>query len=219
MENNKNSNNPNLNGVNLIDASSVYIDSSVIIGKNVTIYPNNYILGNTIIGDNCTIMPFNIIRDCKIGNDVKISFSQLEESEVKDKVTIGPFAHLRPNSKIEPSCKIGNFVEIKNATLGTGTKASHLAYIGDAEVGNNCNIGCGSIFVNYNGTQKQKIKVGNNCFIGSNANLIAPVNVADNSYICAGSTLTINTSENDFVIARAREIIKPNRASKYLKKN
>lgn len=218
MENNNNSNASNLNGVNLIDANNTHIDSSVKIGKNVTIYPNNYILGNTIIGDNCTIMPFNIIRDCKIGNEVKISFSQLEESEVKDKVTIGPFAHLRPNSIIEQSCKIGNFVEVKNSTLGTGTKASHLAYIGDTEVGSNCNIGCGAIFVNYNGKQKQKTKVGDNCFIGSNANIIAPVNIANNSYICAGSTLTINTNENDFVIARARETVKPNRAEKYLKK-
>lgn len=218
MENNNNSNSPNLDGVNLIDASSTYIDSSVKIGKNVTIYPNNYILGNTVIGDNCTIMPFNIIRDCKIGEGVKISFSQLEESEVEDMATIGPFAHLRPNSKIGQKCKIGNFVEIKNATLNTGTKASHLAYIGDAEVGSDCNIGCGSIFVNYDGNNKFKTKVGDNCFIGSNANIIAPVNIAKNSYICAGSTLTVDTNEDDFVIARVRETIKPNRANKYLKK-
>ena len=219
MENNTSVSAPNSSGVNLIDANSTYIDSSVKIGKNVTIYPNNYILGNTVIGDNCTIMPFNIISNCKIGNGVKISFSQLEESEVKNNVTIGPFAQLRPGSTIDEKCKVGNFVEIKNATLSNGTKASHLAYIGDAQIGSNCNIGCGSIFVNYNGSEKFKTKVGNNCFIGSNANIIAPVNIADNSYICAGSTLTIDTNENDFVIARVRETVKPNRASKYLKKH
>lgn len=208
----------NLKDVIILDKNNTYIEDNVEIGKNVTIYPNNYILGNTNIGDNCTILPFNIIENCTIGSNVKISFSKLEDSTINNNVTIGPFAHLRPNSNIKENCKIGNFVEVKNATLNDGTKASHLAYIGDAEVGKNCNIGCGAIFVNYNGTQKQKIKVGNNCFIGSNANLIAPVNIADNSYICAGSTLTINTNENDFVIARARETVKPNRANKYLKK-
>lgn len=210
--------NSNFNHVKFIDEKSTYIEETVKIGKNVTIYPNNYILGNTEIGDNCTLLPFNIIRDSKICNNVKISFSQIEESEIKENVTIGPFAHLRPNAKIEPNCKIGNFVEVKNATLGNGTKASHLAYIGDAEIGNDCNIGCGAIFVNYNGRNKNKTKIGNNCFIGSNANLIAPINVSDNTYICAGSTLTVNTNENDFVIARSRETIKPNKAKDYLKK-
>ncbi len=216
MENLENNN--NFKHVNIIDKKSTYIDSNVVIGENVTIYPNNYILGNTIIGDNCTIMPFNIVTDSKIGNNVKLTFSQIENSEVKDNVTIGPFAHLRPNSIINSNCKIGNFVEVKNASLGNGTKASHLSYIGDAEVGSNCNIGCGAIFVNYNGKQKQKIKVGNNCFIGSNANIIAPVNISDNTYLCAGSTLTIDTNKNDFIVARARETVKPNRADKYLKK-
>lgn len=200
-----------------IDKQTTYIEENVKLGKNIIIYPNNYILGGTIIDDNCIILPFNIIENCKIGKNVKISFSKLEDSEIKDNVTIGPFTHLRPNSILCENCKIGNFVEIKNSTLNSGTKASHLAYVGDAEVGRNCNIGCGAIFVNYNGAQKQKTKVGNNCFIGSNANLIAPLNIANNSYICAGSTLTKNTNEFDFVIARTRETIKPNRASKYLK--
>lgn len=208
----------NLKDINIIDPKNTYIENGVILGKNITIYPNNYILGNTKIGDNTTLLPFNIIENCKIGSNVKISFSKLEDSQINNNVTIGPFAHLRPNSKIDADCKIGNFVEIKNSTLGVGTKASHLAYVGDAEIGNDCNIGCGAIFVNYNGTQKQKTKVGNNCFIGSNANLIAPINVSDNSYICAGSTLTIDTNKNDFVIARVRETIKPNKATKYLKK-
>lgn len=208
----------NLKDVTIIDPKNTYIEETVNIQKNVTIYPNNYILGNTTIGENTTLLPFNIIENCNIGSNVKISFSKLEDSTINNNVTVGPFAHLRPNSKIEDNCKIGNFVEVKNSCLKRGTKASHLAYIGDAEVGEDCNIGCGAIFVNYNGTQKQKTKVGNNCFIGSNANLIAPLNIADNSYICAGSTLTINTNKNDFVIARTRETVKPNRATKYLKK-
>ncbi len=208
----------NLKDVIILDPKNTYIESTVKIGKNVTIYPNNYILGNTTLADGVTLLPFNIIENCKIGSNVKISFSELEDSEIKNNATIGPFAHLRPNSTIGENCKIGNFVEIKNSTLNAGTKASHLAYVGDAEVDENCNIGCGAIFVNYNGTQKQKTKIGKNCFIGSNANIIAPVNVADNSYICAGSTLTVDTKENDFVIARVRETIKPNRATNYLKK-
>ena len=113
--------------------------------------------------------------------------------------------------------KVGNFVEIKNANVGDGTKVSHLAYVGDADVGENCNIGCGAIFVNYNGKSKSRTKVGNNSFIGSNCNIIAPVNIEKNTYVCAGTTITENVNEDDFVIGRVRQVVKENRAHEYLK--
>ena len=146
---------------------------------------------------------------------IKSSF--IEKSQIENNVVVGPFAHLRPDSIIKSNAKIGNFVEIKNSIIGAGSKVSHLAYVGDAEIGKNCNIGCGVIFVNYNGKCKQKTIVGDGCFVGSNCNVIAPVVIAKNTYICAGTTLTKNTNAGDFVVGRAREIIKQDRAKDYLK--
>lgn len=202
----------------LIGSRSIFIDKTVKIGKNVTIYPNNIIKGNTIIEDNVVLKPNNFIEDCIIHENAVIDHSYLEKSEVGEKTSVGPFSRLRPNSKVGKECKIGNFVEIKNSTVGNKTKASHLAYVGDADVGEDCNIGCGVIFVNYNGKEKNRTIVGNNCFVGSNVNVIAPVNLADESYVCAGTTITVNTNPKDFVIGRCRETIKPNYADKYKKK-
>ncbi len=207
----------NLKNVTIIGEHTVFIEDTVKIGKNVTIHPNNIIKGNTVIEDNVVLLPSNYIVNSTIAENSVIEFSYIEDSAVEKNVHIGPYSRLRPNSKICEGAKIGNFVEIKNSTIGKGTKASHLAYIGDADLGENCNIGCGAIFVNYNGKSKFRSKVGNNCFVGSNVNIIAPVNIANNSYICAGSTLTQNTNEYDFVIARARETIKPGYAKKYEK--
>ena len=132
-------------------------------------------------------------------------------------MSVGPFARLRPDADVRDNAKIGNFVEIKNAIIGENTKVSHLAYVGDAEVGKNCNIGCGAIFVNYNGRTKSRTVVGDNCFIGSNCNIIAPVAIASDSYICAGTTVTEDINADDFVIGRVRQEVKPCRAHKYLK--
>lgn len=205
------------NNIKFIEKKSVYIDPDVKIGRNVVIYPNNYILGKTIIKDNVILLPNNYIKDSIVGENCKIEFSHVDQGEIGNDCSIGPFARLRPNAKIGNNCKVGNFVEIKNSTIGNGTKVSHLAYVGDAQIGNNCNIGCGAIFVNYNGKSKNKTIVEDNCFIGSNANIIAPVCVAKNTYICAGTTLTVNTQENDFIIGRSRETIKHNYSQKYKK--
>ena len=159
----------------------------------------------------------SVVTNSVIAKSAKIVASYIEDSFVDENTTIGPFAHLRPNSMIGKNCKIGNFCEIKNSTIGDGTKVSHLAYVGDAVVGKNCNIGCGVIFVNYNGKIKQKIEIGDNVFVGSNCNLIAPLKIENNVYICAGTTVTQDLFEDDFVIGRARETIKKNRAKKYLK--
>lgn len=208
-----------LHGKNLDikDKKSVFIEKSVKIGNNVVIYENNRIEGDTVIGDNSVIMPNCFIKNCKIGKGSVINHSQAEDAEVGNGVSVGPFARLRPHAKICDGAKIGNFVEIKNATIGEGSKVSHLAYVGDADVGKDCNIGCGAIFVNYNGRTKNRTTVGDNCFIGSNCNIIAPVNIASSSYVCAGTTVTENVETDDFVIGRVRQEVKAGRAHEYLK--
>ncbi|MBQ7879539.1 MAG: hypothetical protein IJ317_02705 [Clostridia bacterium] len=203
--------------VTLKDEKSIFLGENVTIGKNVTIYENNRVEGNTTLGDGCVLLPNNYIKDCKIGDNVTVHQSVLEDSEVGDGVQIGPFARLRPRSVIKKGAKIGNFVEIKNATVGENTKVSHLAYVGDAVLGDGCNVGCGAIFVNYNGRTKSRTVVGDNCFIGSNCNVVAPVTIADNCYICAGTTVTDDIPQDGFVIGRSRQEIKPDRAHNYLK--
>ena len=203
--------------IKIYNKKSVFIDKNVKIGKNVIIYENNRIEGNTEIGDDTIIMPNCYIKNCKIGQGALLNYSQAEDAIIGDNVSIGPFARLRPNAEVRNGAKIGNFVEIKNAVIGEGTKVSHLAYVGDAVVGKNCNIGCGAIFVNYNGRIKSKTIVGDGCFIGSNCNIIAPVKIEDHSYICAGTTVTDDIKTDDFVIGRVRQEIKVGRAHKYLK--
>ena len=195
-----------------------FIEESVSVAEDVKIYPNVYLLGSTVIGKGTVIYPNTTIENSFIGENCVIKSSFIEDSVVKDNVKIGPFAHLRPNSVVEKDCLIGNFVEVKNSTIGEGTHAAHLAYIGDSDVGKNCNIGCGAIFVNYNGTEKNRTIVEDNCFIGSNCNVVAPVHIREGSYICAGTTLTIDTEKDDFVIGRCRETVKSNRAHQYLGK-
>lgn len=202
-------------GFVVMDKSSVYIDKRAKIGENVIIYENNHIEGNCEIGDNVTLLPNNFISNSKVGKGSKIHSSVVEGAEIGSCVTIGPFAHLRVGSKIGSYVKIGNFCEIKNAEIGERTKVSHLSYVGDAVVGKNCNIGCGVIFVNYNGKIKQTTFVEDKVFIGSNVNIIAPVKIGENAYICAGTTISEDVSAGDFVIGRVRPETKPNRAKDY----
>lgn len=159
---------------------------------------------------------YNVIEDSIIGHSQIIS-SHIFSSTIGDGSTIGPNAHLRAGSVIGDKCRIGNFVEIKNSVIGDGTKIAHLSYVGNATIGKNCNIGCGVIFANYNGKVKNSIVVGDNVFIGSNCVLIAPLNIPNNVYICAGTTVTKDLHEFDFVIGRVRQEVKPNMAIKYLK--
>ena len=201
----------------IINKKSCFIESTVEIGEDVVIYENNRIYGKTKIADGTILLPNNYICDCEIGENCEIENSHLEGAEIGDNVKIGPFARIRPKTKIAENCKIGNFVEIKNSEIGKGCKISHLAYVGDVEMGERCNVGCGVVFVNYNGKEKNKTIVGSNCFIGSNANIIAPCEIKNNCYICAGTTITHNLDEYDFAIGRVREEVKPRRAINYLK--
>lgn len=201
----------------LKDKRSIFIDKNVVIGDNVTIYENCRIEGECVLKDGVTIMPMCYIKDTVIGENTVVTSSNCEKATVGRACSVGPFARLRPNANISDGAKIGNFVEIKNANIGEGTKVSHLAYVGDADIGKNCNIGCGAIFVNYNGKRKNRTIVGDNCFIGSNCNIIAPVKIDSKSYVCAGTTVTDDVKTDDFVIGRVRQEIKENRAHLYLK--
>ena len=201
----------------LKDKKSVFIDKTVKIGNNVTIYENNRIEGDSVICDGAIIYPNCFIKNTFVGEGATVNFSQTEDAVIGKNCSVGPFARLRPKAVLMDEVKVGNFVEVKNATIGKGTKVSHLAYVGDADLGENCNVGCGAIFVNYNGRQKNRTKVGDECFIGSNCNIIAPVNIESKTYICAGTTVTDDTKTDDFVIGRVRQEVKENRAHEYLK--
>ena len=181
---------------------------SVIIGSNAKVGSFNKILDSNI--KSCTKVDSSLLLNCDIGNNSEVLKSVVKNSTVGNNSQIGVFAHLRPDSKILNNVKIGNFVETKNATIGNNTKASHLTYIGDATLGEHINVGCGTIFCNYNGKIKQKTIVKNNVFIGSNANLVAPLIIEENSFIAAGSTITFDVPSNTLAIARSRQINKEN---------
>ena len=167
--------------------------------------------GETKIGQNVRLFGNCQIEDSEIGDRTSVNSSVLLEARVGADCTVGPFAYLRPFSEISDGCRIGDFVEIKNANVGKGCKISHLAYVGDADLGERVNVGCGAIFVNYDGLRKCRSRVGNDCFIGSNCNVIAPVDVADGAYIAAGTTLTRDLECGDFCIGRSRETVKKGR--------
>ena len=200
------------------DKKSVFIDDMVEIGENVIIYENNRIEGDTVIDDNVTIYPNNFISNSKISKGTKLYSSFVENSVIGECCMVGPYAHLRPKSKLGNFVRLGNFCEVKNSVIGDYTKVSHLAYVGDAVIGKRCNIGCGTIFVNYNGRQKFQTTVEDDAFIGSNANIIAPVTIGKGAYICAGTTIDKSVLSNSFVIGRSRQIEKQDRAKQYLKK-
>ena len=202
----------------VLDKNSTFIDPKAIIGKNVIIYENNRIEGECVIGDNVTIYPNSFIDSSIIGKGTKIYSSFIEKSKIGACCFIGPYAHLRSGTDISDFVKVGNFCEIKNSEIGKYTKISHLAYVGDAIVGNSCNIGCGVIFVNFNGKIKSKTIVEDGAFIGSNVNLIAPVKVGKGAYVCAGTTVDKDIESGDFAIGRLRAEIKKGRANKYFDK-
>ena len=193
-------------GITIINPENTYIELGARIGKDSIIYPGVIITGNTVIGEDCIIGENSRIENSKIGNKVHIYSSTITDSTVDDKCNIGPYAHLRPNSHLGKNIRIGNFVEVKNSTIGDNSKAGHLAYIGDADVGKNVNIGCGVVFVNYNGKEKFRSLVEDNAFIGSNANLVAPVVVKEWGYVAAGSTITEEVGEGNLSIARAKQV-------------
>ena len=172
-------------GVVFTDLKMAYIDEGVRIGRGTTIYPCAVIEGDVTIGENCVIGQNTRIKDSVIGDNTTIQSSVILESRVGSDTTVGPFAYLRPNSNVGSGCKVGDFVEIKNSTLGDGAKASHLTYIGDSDVGERVNLGCGVVFVNYDGSRKYRSVVEDGAFIGCNSNLVSPVHIG-RKRICGG---------------------------------
>ncbi|RDY23603.1 bifunctional UDP-N-acetylglucosamine diphosphorylase/glucosamine-1-phosphate N-acetyltransferase GlmU [Romboutsia maritimum] len=197
-----------VNGVTIIDTNSTYIESDVKIGNDTIIYPGVMLSGNTKIGSGCIIGMNSSITNSEIGNDTEVKNSTIIDSVVGDNTTVGPYAYLRPKSNIGNNVKIGDFVEVKNAIIGDNSKASHLSYIGDASVGKNVNIGCGVVFVNYDGKKKFRSEVKDGAFIGSNSNLVAPVTIEEKGYIATGSTITNDVPEGALAIARQRQVVK-----------
>ncbi|MGN1200804.1 MAG: DapH/DapD/GlmU-related protein [Candidatus Caccovivens sp.] len=183
----------------------IIIHKSVVLGKNVKIETNVQILGECMVGDNCVLKSGTVLEDVVLGDGCLVENSKITKANLGKNVKVGPFAHIRPNCIVADEVKIGSFVEIKNTYIGKGSKIPHLAYVGDAEIGENVNVGCGVVFANYDGKEKHHTRVGNNVFIGCNVNIVAPVNIADNTYICAGTTVTKDTQFGDFVIGRVRQ--------------
>ena len=191
-------------GVTIVDPRNVYIDEGVLIGSGTTVYPGVILEGAVEIGENCIIGPGSRIVDSTIGNDTTVQNSVIIESKVGRETKVGPFAYLRPGSNIGDECKVGDFVEVKNSTMGDGAKASHLTYIGDSDVGKNVNLGCGVVFVNYDGSMKYRSVVEDNAFIGCNSNLISPVHIGNGAYVAAGSTITEDVPGGALYVARSR---------------
>lgn len=193
------------NGVTLVNPESTYIDINVRIGQDTVVEPGVMLRGDTVIGDDCVVTSGSEIVNSIIGERVHIRSSSIFESKVGDDVQIGPYAHLRPESDIHNHVKIGNYVETKKAVVGEGTKLPHFIYMGDAEIGKNVNIGCGSIAVNYDGKNKAKTIIGDDVFVGCNSNLVAPVKVGNRAFIAAGSTITKDVPDDALGIARAKQ--------------
>lgn len=197
-----------LNGVTIVDPKNTYIGRDVKIGEDTIIEPGCKIIGNTVIGSNCHIGPYCEFDNVTIKDRVEIKFSVISDSVIENGVDIGPYARLRTNCHILEDVHMGNFVEMKKTVFGKGSKAAHLSYIGDAEVGNDVNIGCGTITSNYDGKNKSKTVIKDKAFIGCNSNLVAPVTIEENAFIAAGSTITKDVEEDAMAIARARQVNK-----------
>ena len=216
-----------LNGVNIIDPSNTYIGRDVVIGEDTTIEPGCIIKGKTVIGSGCHIGPYCEFTNVTIKDRVEIKFSVISDSIIENGVDIGPYARLRTNCHILENVHMGNFVEMKKAVFGKGSKAAHLTYIGDAVVGSDVNIGCGTITVNYDGKNKSQTIIEDNAFIGCNSNLVAPVTVKENAFVAAGSTITRDVEADAMAIARARQVnkdgysqvLEENRMKEYERRN
>lgn len=202
----------------IVDPESTYVGENVKVGKDTIILPNTTLLGSTEIGEDCVIGPNVEIRDCVIGNKCEIKFSVLEEATLEDSVVVGPFARIRPGTYLKSSARIGNFVEIKKSVVGSRTKINHLSYVGDAEVGEDTNIGAGTITCNYDGYNKNPTIIGNRVFIGSDTILVAPVELEDDSFTAAGSVITEKVPKYALGIGRAMQVNKESWVLKYRKK-
>jgi bifunctional UDP-N-acetylglucosamine pyrophosphorylase/glucosamine-1-phosphate N-acetyltransferase len=203
-------------GVIIMDPENTYVEDSVTVGAGTTLFPNVFLRGKTSVGEMCVIEPNAWITDAVIGNNVHVKAgSYLQECQVASQCEIGPYAHLRPKAELEEGVKIGNFVEVKNAKMGKKSQAKHLSYLGDAEIGEGTNIGCGTITCNYAADKKKyKTKIGKHAFIGSDTQFVAPVTIGDGAVIGSGSTITKDVPAEALAVTRAKQVIKENYAKK-----
>lgn len=205
-------------GVRFIDISHCYIDSEVEVGAGSVIYPNTFITGKTKIGENVVIeMGAQITSSIVESNAKVLAYSILDGAHLHSKAQAGPFARLRPGADIGSEAKIGNFVEIKKSVLDRGVKVSHLSYVGDAFIGEETNIGCGFITCNFDGAHKHVTKIGKNCFIGSDSQTVAPVEIGDDCFVASSSTITKNMPDGSFAISRGQQITKEGIAKRFIK--
>ena len=202
-------------GVTVIDPTNTYVDPRCTVGEGVTLLPGTILRGHTVIGCGCEIGPNTMIRDCQIGEYTTVNASQLNESRVGSHTTVGPFAYIRPKCVIGDKCRVGDFVEVKNSVIGNGTKISHLTYVGDSDVGEKVNFGCGTVTTNYDGHRKFRCTIGDNVFLGCNTNLVAPVTLGDGSYTAAGCTITGDVPADALAIARQKQTNKDGWAARF----
>lgn len=197
------------NGVTVVDPAATYVDPRCSVAPGVTLLPGTILRGHTAVDRDCEIGPNSMVRDCRIGQRTTVNASQLNDSTVGSDTTVGPFTYVRPGCTIGDHCRVGDFVEVKNSVIGDGTKISHLTYVGDSDVGQRVNFGCGTVTTNYDGHKKFRCTIGDDVFLGCNTNLIAPVTVGDRAYTAAGSTVTDDVPDGALAIARTRQTNKP----------
>ncbi|MBU1049226.1 hypothetical protein KKG90_04295 [Candidatus Bipolaricaulota bacterium] len=195
-------------GVKIMDPDHTYVDPAVRVAPGVVLYPGSHLCGLTTIESGCSIGPDCWIENSTIEQDSVIRYSYLEGARIRERSTVGPYAHLRPGADVGPEARIGNFVEVKNSRLEQGAKAGHLSYIGDADVGEDVNIGAGTITCNYDGKNKHRTTIKKDAFIGSNASLVAPVIIGEGSIVAAGSTITEDVPPAGLAFGRARQVNK-----------
>jgi bifunctional UDP-N-acetylglucosamine pyrophosphorylase/glucosamine-1-phosphate N-acetyltransferase len=198
-----------LDGVTVVDPGSTYVEADVEVGRDTVLYPMSFLLGKTKIGEQCVIGPMTRIENCTVGNRVRIISSDCVGATIEDDVSVGPFARLREGTVLKSNVKIGNFVEVKNSKIGSRSKAQHLTYLGDATVGEDVNIGAGTITCNFDGKRKNPTFIEDEAFIGSNSCLIAPVRIGRGAFVAAGSVITEDVPEWSLAIARSRQTVKP----------
>ena len=197
-----------LEGIAVVDPATTYIEPTVRIGRDTVIEPNTHLRGATTIGANCTLGPDLYIQDSTVGEGCHLFRSHIVGARIDSEVAVGPFAHIRPGTVLHTGVRVGDFVEIKNAEVGEGTKVLHLTYLGDATVGKNTNIGAGTITCNYDGERKHRTVIGDGVFVGSHATLVAPLTIGDGAYIAAGSPITDDVPPESLAIARSYQTIK-----------
>lgn len=189
----------------ILRGSCIYADGTVTYESGAEIFSPCVITGNSHISAGALVQPYCFLKDCFVGGGTTVRSTFADNARIGARCEIGPFACLRPGSVVGDGCRVGDFVEVKNSSLGDGVKAAHLAYIGDAAVGGGTNVGCGTVFANYDGREKHKTVVGRNCFLGCNVNLVAPLTLGDGVFVAAGTTVTDDADENSFVIGRSRQ--------------